>query len=269
MQIFLSLIFFLQSGFVFANCEFKNDVKKIISLSGPATVVLKELNLLKNPKVKGVSIFHPVDESDFKGKFYPGGIFISHSILSEFSGSVVFYDGSRDLERLLKSDGQIQSREIVTRNLLPLEALAATIKSLKEVLTGCDENLKNIQKKGEKIQKNLLSKLPDNSKIVFYLGEIRNDKKPELVMVNDGVVKLLIQKSKIKTYPSELAYVNWASKIMNNLPTQTLHVGIKDTGKEKTIQIKRSSLQMTLFYPGVLVPGLSQLEAFLYLAERI
>jgi hypothetical protein len=87
--------------------------------------------------------------------------------------------------------------------------------------------------------------------------------------VNDGVVKKLIKENKIKTYPSELSYVNWSSKIMDTLSKDFIHLGIEDSGSKLMKEIKRSSMKMTLIYPGALVPGFSQLEAFLFWANSL
>lgn len=269
MPILASSLLLLFTHSVFARCEFKKDVEKVNSLSGPVSVLLNEIGLLKNSKVMGISSFHPFDSSDFQGNILPGGVFLSRSLSTQFNNSVVFYDDARELNQLLKSFEGVKLRKIVTRNLLPLEAVEVTIKSMQDYLSGCEKQLNDVLNKAKKVQDQLLAKFSNRPRLIFYLGEIRNGKRPELVIVNDGVIKLLIKENKIITYPSELAYVNWSSKIINGLPADTLHIGIKDSGAEKVKKIKRSSQEMTLIYPGSLVPGLTQLEAFLYLAQNL
>ena len=114
------------------------------------------------------------------------------------------------------------------------------------------------------MQEKILKRLPDSFKVIFYLGRFINHRPPELVMVNDGIVKKLLSEKKIITYPTDLSYVNWSSKIMLGLGQDFIHLGIEDSGKNNIKEIKRSSKQMTLIYPGALVPGFSQLEAFLF-----
>lgn len=268
MLIYLSLNFIF-SFQALAKCEFKNEINKLISLSGPVTVLLHKLKLLKDPKVKGISVFHPFSEKDFQGKVYPGGIFLSHSVLSEFQNSVVFYDESKELGRLLSSQKTIRPVEIKTRNLLPLSSIDKTLEALIPFLKGCENEVGLISKEASAIQQDIFNNVKSKMSVVFYLGELRNNKKPELVMVNDGIVKLLIEKKKIRSYPTELAYVNWSSRLMREMPKNTFHIGIKDSGRDKTIKIKRSSQEMTLYYPGSLIPGLTQLKAFQYLFKNI
>lgn len=263
MRIFLSLVFL--SFNLQAACKFKADVKKVISLAGSSTVILKELGLLA--KVQGISVFNPIGPHEFSGKVYPGGIFLSHGSLSELENSVVFYDESRDLKKVLSSRSNIRAFEIRTRNLIPAEAVKVTLTALAPHLQNCEEQIKAVNLKVSALEEKLLTKLPATTNVVFYLGELRNHQAPEFVMVNDGVVKWLNEKKKIKTYPTTLAYVNWSSKLMRELPEDTLHVGIKDSGREMKKEIKKSSRKMTLIYPGSLVPGVTQLEAFLYWAE--
>lgn len=263
MRIFLSLLFL--SFQLQAACNFKADVKKVISLSGSSTVILKELGLLS--KVQGISVFNPIAANEFSGKVYPGGIFLSHGSLSELENSVVFYDESRDLKKVLSSRSNIKAYEIHTRNLVPAEAVKVTLTTLAPHIQNCEEKIKAVNLKVSNLEEKILTKLPAVTNVVFYLGEFRNNQAPEFVMVNDGVVKWLKEKKKINTYPTTLAYVNWSSKLMRELPENTLHVGIKDPGRELRKEIKKSSRRMTLIYPGSLVPGVTQLEAFLYWAE--
>lgn len=267
MRIFRSLFFLLPFS-VSANCDFKANVHGVVSFAGSSTVLLKELGLLKHKKVKGISVFHPVKSENYQGKVYPGGIFLSQNSLSVLKGNVIFYDESRELKKIFSSVPEATPREVKTRNLTPAQSVDETIKILNEFLHGCEQEVTRIKEKVLSLEKELLKKIPNNLSVVFYLGEFRNGRAPEMVIVNDGVVKWLVEKKKIKTYPSTLAYVNWSAKILNDMPKETLHVGIKDSGRDFVKEIKRSSGRMTLIYPGSLVPGMTQLEAFLYWAQN-
>lgn len=268
MRIFLSLILFFSSH-VFAICDFKPHVSKIVSLSGSSTVVLKELGLLKNKKVQGISLFNPVTTEEYSGKVYPGGIFLSRETLKEFSGAVVFFDEARELRKILEATSSVEGKEIKTRNLNPDEAVSETLKVISPYLQDCEGKISSLHQRVKVLMDEIVEKIPSNFTAVFYLGEFRGGRVPEMVMANDGVIKWLKEKKKIKTYPSSLAYVSWSAKIMNSLSKDTHHVALKDSGRDGKKEIKRSSLGMTLVYPGVLVPGISQLEAFLFLFRSL
>lgn len=264
MKIFVSLIFicFCQSSW--SICSFKSPSKKVISLSGPMTVLLREVGLLNDPALQGISVFNPIPEKDFKKTRYPGGVFLSRTTLKEFHQSVVFYDEGRELNKLLSSVEDIQSFEIKTRHKFPMEVVHSLVDILKPFIVGCERELDAYKKTALNMQEKILKRLPDSFKVIFYLGRFINHRPPELVMVNDGIVKKLLSEKKIITYPTDLSYVNWSSKIMLGLGQEFIHLGIEDSGKNNIKEIKRSSKQMTLIYPGALVPGFSQLEAFLF-----
>lgn len=265
MKIFLSLalVFFVSA--LRAECSLKT---KVISLSGGTTVLFKELGLLN--KLSGISVFSPVKKNEFSGTIYPGGVFLSQKSLSEFSDTVVFYDESQELTKALSQNPRIQKKEIKTRNLLPLEALEVSIKAVTPVINQCEKEISFVREKAKKLQGKILRKFSRPLSVIFYLGELKQTKFPELVIVQDGVVKFLLQEKKIHSYPSDLAYVNWSSKIIQNFPVGTLHVGIKDPGMEDLQEVKKlSDTKMTLIYPGSLVPGITQLEAILFWADRV
>lgn len=267
MKIFVSFLVLLFSVSAFSSCDFKSDVKKVVSFSGSTTVIFKELRLLS--KLSGISIFNPIGEKEFTGRVYPGGIFLAQSTLSDLSGSVVFYDESRELSRIFSPISSIQSREIKTRNLTPYESHKKVVGVVSEFLSGCEKDLARLDQKIKDLETKLLQKIPNNLTVVFYIGEFKNSRRPEMVVVEDGVVKWLVQQKKIKTYPSTLSYINWSTKLMREMPKNTLHVAIKDSGRDLTREIKKSPQGVTLVYPGSLVPGISQLEAFLYWAETL
>jgi hypothetical protein len=260
----LSLILGISTSY---SCDFAKDVKSVYSLSGPVTLILKDLALLKNTKLKAVSVFHPVDKKDFAGAFLPGGVFLSHDTIKSLDGSVLFYDESRELNRIFSRYPAIKSVEIKTRSLTPLEVMLAMEQQLKPFLVGCDLGKLTTQlTKRLEVLKKLTKK---DSTILFFLGLIQNNKLPELVMVQDGVVKWMIQEKLIKSYPSELAYVNWSARIINNLPKDTFRVGLKDSGNSMELGIKKNDHTINLTYPGAFIPGSGQVEAMIYLFENL
>lgn len=266
MNILVSFILLFSSN-LFA-CEIKKSSPDLISLSGPVTVVLRELGLLKDPKLKGISVFNPVKKDAFTGKIYPGGVFLSTDSFKDFKDKIVFYDESRDLNRVL-SDQKIQNHELRTRFLRPLQTVDSVLKSITPYLNGCDSKITDFKVRAKKLEDDLQGLIKNRPSVIFYLGEISLNKKPELIIVNDGVVKFLRDNNIITTYPSRLSYVNWSAKMMNDLPKNTIHIGLKDSAQNGEVEIKKSSRGMTLIYPGVLVPGYSQLEGFHYLFKNL
>lgn len=269
MKILVSLLVIGSCLNTWASCSFKSQFKKVISLSGPMTILLRETQLLNDPALEGISIFNPISENEFRKKRIPGGIFLSQRTLSEFENALIFYDEGRELRKILSTGRGIQSVEIKTRNKYPIEVVDSLIRTIRPLTNGCDQLLSRFKANAVRMEMELLKKLPSSLKVVFYLGRFKNQRPPELVIVNDGVVKKLIQENKIKTYPSELSYVNWSSKIMDTLSKDFIHLGIEDSGSKLMKEIKRSSMKMTLIYPGALVPGFSQLEAFLFWANSL
>jgi hypothetical protein len=249
-----------------ASCDFNESLKSVYSLSGPVTIALKELELLKSKKLKGLSVFHPITDDEFEGEFLPGGIFLSREYLSKMKESLIFLDESRELSRMLKGVKGITLEEIQTRGLTPLQVTELVVQKMKKYLSGCDSELLKFQNKSKALAKEILSKLPVKLTAVFYLGQIRPPRVPDMAIVNDGVVKWLKDSEKLKTYPSTLAYVNWSAKIIQEMPENTLHIGVVDSGrvfKKEVSKINAKRINFT--YPGSLIPGLSQQEAWLYL----
>jgi hypothetical protein len=264
----LSLVLFLVP-FQVHPCAFKSHVQKVFSLSGSLTVTLRELGLLKNGKVKGITVFAPILEEEYPGKVYPGGIFLSPQTLNEFQGSVLFFDESRELSKLLAPRSSVQGIEIRTRGLSPKEASLASLKALAPFLEKCDEKIAGHQERVVDAENRLLKLVKNKTHYLFYLGSLQGNPGPQTVVANDGVVKWLRSRRKLKSYPSDLAYVNWSAKTLNELPKDSVHVGLVDSGREGKREIKKSPRGVTLTYPGVLVPGQTQLEGFIYLFENL
>ena len=268
MQIF-SILFLLVSFQLKASCEFKKDVTKVTSLSGSMAVTLRELGLLSSSRMKGITVFAPITKDEFKGMSFPGGIFLSQQTLSQFDNEIVFYDEARELHRILASRKSIIAREVRTRNLTPVEAIDSTLEVLKEFVVDCEKEITQFKNKALNLEKEILGAISTPLHVIFYIGQIKNNRLPETIMANDGIVKWLREKNKIVTYPSDLAYVSWSAKVMQDLEKKTLHVGIKDPGQKNLKAFSKNNNNISFEYPGSLVPGLSQLEAFLYLFQKL
>jgi hypothetical protein len=259
---------FLFSYSLYAQCDFAPSVSKVYSFAGPVTVALRDMGLLQNSKVKGISVFNPVDEKDFFGKVYPGGVFLAKGTVSELAGGVIFYDESRELRKVFSGLKNTQSIEVKTRGLIPSEVTEKIIKTISPYLKSCEKELSAWKKKTIDLEEKILKAIPEKLNVLFYMGEFHGARPPQTLIVNDGVVKWLIEKKKIQTYPSPLSYVNWSAKVMNELPKDIMKVGVKDSGNKMIKSVKRVNGAMNLIYPGSLVPGVSQLEAVEFWLER-
>jgi hypothetical protein len=264
----IALIFNLILSFVrLEACEFNSQVKSVYSLSAPVTEILSQFSLLKKPEVKGISIFHPIRVSDFSGEILPGGIFLGHGVLAKMKGSIVFYDESFELKKMFTLNSDITPIEIKTRNLTPPLVLSEVELKLGPHVKGCD--WKKTQKIMQEKLKRISTLLVKHPYILFFLGHPQGKKWPATLMVNDGIVKWLLDNKLVKTFPSQLSYVQWSSKIMREVPPKHLKVGIKDSGRSFETKIEKLSDGITLTYPGALVPGYGQVDGLIYLFENL
>lgn len=262
--------FFLFLSLQSQACDFKPQVKKVFSLSGPVTSAFKELGLFKNPRLSGISIFYPARDEDFSGKIVPGGIFISPELKKEFNHSLVFFDESRELSKLFSTGDQITAREMKTRNLLPSEVTALVLREISPYLQGCEKGLSAYLDLSQQLEKEILAQIKKPLTVVIYVGEFVQGRAPEMVMANDGVVKWLRSQKKIISYPSELGYVNWSAKIINAMPANTYQVALKDSGRNTGPSFKKNSeRQLSVSYPGGLIPGIDQMKAWIYWLKKI
>jgi hypothetical protein len=252
--------------FTALGCEFSPKVKKIYSFSGPVTLALKELGLLNKPQLKGISLFHPIHSQDFSGQRFAGGVFLSPSSLAELNEGIVLFDESRELRRIFQHYPGIQSHEVSTRTLTPLEVEKAVQKLLQPWLMNCSNA--QIEKTQLELVK-LKSLIPADQTFIFFLGEIKGDRLPEMLMVNDGVVKWMLSEKLIRSYPSELAYVSWSAKNLQSMSQKVFRIGITDSAGTMKKSFKQNGKNINLTFPGALVPGKGQLDAMVYLFENL
>jgi hypothetical protein len=237
------------------SCEI-NPKNNIYSLSSPVTFLLEELGLLDSKKILAISVFHPV--LNYSGKKLAGGVFLTEKSFKDSIDSIIFFDESKDLKRNLSKLKESTKLEVISRDLGAFEAYELSKKKLIPYLRNCSSMITLLDKRVLKIKETLIDlKLKP---IVFYLGHFSKSlKKPNLIIVNDGFVKTLISLSKLKTYPSNLGYVNWSSKIMNKLEDSYIHVGVDDSKNNEMSFSKLSANTINTSFRGALSPGIRQI----------
>lgn len=266
MRIWLSFLFLPLT--VWGKCDFRSDIHAIYSLSGPITTGLKVLGLQTSAKLKGISTFYETAGEKFHGSKIPGGSLLSPVTVRNFERGVVFFDEAQETEKILKAFGKgLKLKKISTRNLTPMEVTKVVAEEVEEVTSGCGEELKQFERSVLALQKKILQRIPNDFRVVFYLGGFEGIARPDLVMANDGFVKWLKDEKKILTYPTSLAYVPWSAKIMKGEMNEAIEVGIMDANKEDII--RHPEKRFTLQFPRALTPGIDQLEALNYLLEKI
>lgn len=255
MKILVSFLFLSFSAH--SSCHFKSS--KVYSLSGSATKVIEEFGLAH--QLKGISVFYPKIKN-FKGDIIPGGIFLSPSKISEMEGAVVFFDRSQELRKTL-SRAKITAVEIYDRGKTPSEVVTYVGSVLKPFVNDCDFD--PILQKTSEMENAILRQMKEKMKVVFFLGAVGKGKLPELVVASDGLFLWLKKKNLVESYPSELAYVNWSGSILDKLKKDYLFLGVKEGSEPAIIG---DSQRSTLIYPGILTPGLHQLEAWNWYLEN-
>lgn len=246
-------------------CDFNSSVKDVYSLSGVVTTAFKEMGLLKSPKLKGLSVFYPLSQNDFQGAIIPGGIFLSPKLSANLKSGLVFFDESQELRKVLPS-----AVEVKTRGLTPSEVTSEVIRLLGPYLSGCEDKKSELTKKTKDKTDELLKLASSKPAMIFFLGSYERQRLPETVIAHDGVVKFLKEQKSFVSYPSELAYVPWSVKILETLPKSTLKITIKDSGRSLEKRVVTYSPEIRgLIYPGALIPGIDQVEAWIYLLKNL
>ncbi len=229
--------------------------RETVSLSGPITMLLEELQLTQDPYLLAISKFHPI-ETIFTGEVLAGGLFLSKQVLAKFKNKLIFFDKSREFKKILQQSHLKDIIEIDTRHLSVMSSVKMTIEILRKYTKGCDQQLAKVESHLRGLT-HLLNKRGITPS-VFYLGRISN-KLPELVIVNDGFVKDLTETANLKTYPSETSYVYWSKKIMNTLKNYH-HFGVGEGGSNQVKIEPVGPRKFNLAMRGLLIPGIRQLH---------
>lgn len=234
---------------------------RIVSLSAPITGVLRELGLLSSPQLVAVSLFHPLREEEFAGQRLGGGLYLSKREMTKFQDAVVFFDQSDELSRRLRELPFKQQIEVPTRGLDPFEVSDLALKALAPVLQDCAVSMAQFQSwlAREKAFLNERGAFP--WELFFFLGEIRGDKLPPLMIVRDGPVLFWLSHAKLKTLQSDLSYVSWGEKWKNGLKGAERFVGLVQAKPTDTFRIERlGPNHFNIHDPMVLSPGSWQIH---------
>ncbi len=208
-------------------------------------------------------------EGEFSGKIFLGGIYLSKREVQELQkGSVVFYDASQNLKKLLESEKEkLTIQEIDTRNRDSLELANEALNKLTDFLDNCEEQLKAMKIKYQQLVEKIQSASILKQNIFFFMGEITANAYPEYLVGDDLFIKYLMQQSKMNKKFIGLPYLPWSAKNLRENP-DALKMGLVSrlNGRKGKIldfeleEIDKNSNRWNLYHPGILVPGAFQLE---------
>ncbi|MBL7664686.1 MAG: hypothetical protein JNM93_06100 [Bacteriovoracaceae bacterium] len=246
--------FFLTTSHLLA-CELdkKHD---FISLSGPVTSLLVEFDLLQDKQLKGISTFHPISFKGIEEKKIAGGVLLSQKAFKDYQNLVLYFDQSAELKKVL-SRYPGEKKLITTRGINPFQVFEQSLTELRPYLVGCEERILKLQKQVSEIKEKLFKHPGWSEQIIFFLGHIKTERFPNLIILNDLFVKFWIEQKKLKTYPSELEYVVWSKKILDAMPAGTQFVGVHEADEFVLNSVTKS--RWNVGAKGALIPGLSQI----------
>src|SRR5690606_20555443 len=98
----------------------------------------------------------------------------------------------------------------------------------------------------------------DGRKFIFFLGEIKANQLPPMVIGQDGGVKTLIDHG-FQSYHSELPFASWAEKTLRSLEGEVLHLGMTECETDQLKIQEAGEKQFNLSMRGLLYPGITQL----------
>lgn len=252
MKLAISLFFFLLMSANVFSCELKEN--QYLLLSSPITMLLEELDLLDSSHILAISSFHPVKESS-KPRI-GGGIFLSVKKLKEYDGAVVFFDESRELKKNLERSVEGTLVEVKSRGKDPFEVLSENIGQLAPYLYQCEKKIEKIKEWSLKVKKSYAEK--KTYPWIFFLGEVKKDELPKLIIGNDLFIAFLKKTNFIKTYDSELAYVSFSEKLFKNY-AEYQKIGLIE-GKGDEVQIEKISKdKLNLSFRGIFSAGIRQI----------
>lgn len=253
MKLAINFLLLISFGHAFA-CDWKNEQDKFISLSSATTYLMKELGLL-NKQVIAISKYHSIDVDQFSGEQWGGGNFLSQKKLRQHRSHIFFIDESRNLSMSVRRGKIRKSFSIKTSGLGPIQVNDLALKSLSPFIVNCEKQITKLNLRVKRVQE--LIETAKFGRVLFFMGEIKENKRlPNLLMVNDSFVKLLLSHRAIETFSSKLAYVNWSVKEMNKYQSFK-KIGL--VGKKRNKFVVPNKKGINIYDPLALLPGLSQI----------
>lgn len=261
MKVF-SFLFFIWASTTFA-CELKSET---VSLSAPITGVLEDLKLLSDKNLIAISMFHPLKD-ETKIERLGGGLFLSQKSLKRFQKMTIFFDESGEMKRRLTEAHIAGVIEVQTRSLDPFEVVERAIVKLTPYLKNCDDKLSALKTHYLSEKDWLLQQTAFKNPMYFFLGELKENNWPDLLMVQDGPVLFWLKHKKIKTIESPLAYVRWGEKWKKSLTKEDQLIGLIHSSDTKKFSIEKQTY-WNVTSAGALTPGPWQIRFMRQFVEQ-
>lgn len=236
----------------------------VVNLSGSLTMIMDEIGLLDDPKLRAVSSYY-INESKARSHtvdLLMGGIFLSPKIMKKYKKAFFLIDESKELRQQFQKLN-LKNEILKTRGLTPIQAIKASFNLLEKVSQGCTKRMKALLKAVDKQVADIKKVKWDKERIFFFLGSMKAGF-PQMLMVNDGFVKYLRDKFGLKTYPSTVAYSGWSQKKIEQIHDEnTIYMGlVADSDLHESSydfkHLRKNEWDANARY--LLVPGLGQLD---------
>jgi len=247
---------------VFSKCKLTRD---IVSLSGPVSFYLLELDLINDPKLRAVSLYHDFLHDKYKGRWIGGGIYLSTKEFKKISGEYeIFLDESLEMrkriEKLKKKIPSVRSAQwIKTRGKSALAIVDELNFLIKKNTQGCEEKIGEIKRKISDTLTRLMNFKFLPMKHLFYLGVVKNFQNKKIMVANDLFLVNLKKNSSFQYYPTSLEYLSPSSKTLKAMEEESIVFGLNSNKKEKFEYISNKKNIYNIFSYGLLAPGLSQI----------
>jgi hypothetical protein len=257
-------------------CTIKKNIS-LYSFSGPMTTALFQLKLLSDPQLKGIFNYHQFGRiKNSQTKIFLGGVQLSKKDLTDIpKGAVIFFDTSRPLEKLLQSsDASFQLHKIETRNRLSIDLAKEVLQKVSPYLDSCELRVRELNENYDGMVKKIKSAPKKIGLFYFFLGEIKSNQLPELMVGRDLFIRDLVEYQKIKLSSTLPTYAPWSVKELRDHPGAILVGMSTKVGSQLSWEkIKFSQLGFkhetwNLYFEGAAIPGAFQLEMATYFMAK-
>jgi hypothetical protein len=245
---------------------------KYISLSGPVSLLLEELELLDDLSLQALSSLHPLKEFPQGKEKIAGGIFLAEKTIDSFKEKVVWFDHSQNIQIVLENSKKQKFAHhwhLLNWNKLSLKkSLSQSLEAIKKYLLDCDEKIRLLESSLNQSYlklENLRSKIK-NRPLIFFLGELKLNFYPSLIMLRDGFVIDLLDNN-LQSYPSNLAYVPWSQSELKKLKKlNAIFIGLNSlmsANESDRLEVKKlQHHHLNFSQRGLLIPGIGQWRFF-------